>query len=103
MTIPNLIKAGDVAPFPGTGEEADQNLMTHAWEEVEQTFQPHIPEAWKKQTGIESFPKTTHRCVACEAMWFSQQSYYPCGKEVRLTEDLWLGHIPGRPKYSSEK
>jgi len=103
LTIPYIMLAGEVAPFSGTGEEADQNLMTHTWQEVEQTFQPYIPEAWKKQVDIDAFAMTTHKCSTCEAMWFSQQSYYPCGKEVRLTEDLWLKKYPSRPKYSNEQ
>lgn len=103
MTIPYIMQAGDVAPFRGTGEEADENLMTHTWEEIPQTFHPHIPEAWKKQTGVEAFSMTTHQCSSCGAKWFSQQSYYPCGKEVRLTETLMLIRPPGKPKYSNEQ
>lgn len=103
MTIPYIMRAGEVAPFRGTGEEADENLMTHTWEEIAQTFQPHIPEAWKKQTGIESFSTTTHKCSVCGCTWFSQQSYYPCGQEVRLTETLMLTTPPGKPKYSNEQ
>lgn len=101
MTIPYILFPGDVAPFRGTGEEADENLMTHTWKEIQQTFQPHIPEAWKKQTGIESFPMTTHVCTECGAKWHSQQSFYPCGQEVRLTEELMLLRPPGKPDYSS--
>lgn len=101
MTIPYILFPGDVAPFPGTGEEADKNLLTHDWKEVPQTFQPHIPEAWKKKTGIESFPSTTKQCSSCGAMWFSQESYYPCGKAVLLTEKLMLRSMPGKPDYST--
>jgi len=34
-------------------------------------------------------------------MWFSQESYYECGKAVLLTENLMLSRRPSRPKYSS--
>lgn len=101
MTIPYQLSPGDVAPFPGTGEEADENILTHRWEQVEQTFQPTIPKAWAQETGIDSFPKTTLRCTVCNAKWFSQQSYYPCGEEVRLTDYLYLVSPPSKPKYSS--
>lgn len=93
--------AGEVAPFSGTGEEADENILTHKWEQVEQTFQPTIPKAWAEATGVTSFSKNTLKCSACGAMWFSQQGYYPCGKEVRLTEDIYLERPPSKPKYSS--
>lgn len=101
MTIPYILLAGNVAPFPGTGEEADENLLTHRWEQIPDTFQPSIPKAWAEATGITSFPNTTLRCTVCGAEWFSQQSYYPCGEEVRLTEDLVLEKRPSKPKYSS--
>lgn len=103
MTIPYIMSPGEVAPFLGTGEEADKNIMTHSWKEVEQKFQPHIPEAWKKQTGIENFPLTSHVCTECAAKWNSQQSYYPCGQEERLDSRLILSRPPGKPKYSSEQ
>lgn len=101
MTIPYILRSGDVAPFPGTGEEADENLLTHRWEQIPEDFQPSIPKAWAEATGITSFPKNTLKCTVCGAKWFSQQSYYPCGKEVRLTERLELPHMPGKPEYSS--
>lgn len=101
MTIPYVMSAGEVAPFPGTGEEADENLLTHAWQEVDNPFRPAIPKAWSEATGVTEFAKTTHKCITCGAMWFSQESYYRCGEAVRLTENLTLAHRPSRPKYSS--
>jgi hypothetical protein len=101
VTIPYILLPGEVAPFAGTGEEADENLLTHRWEQVEQTSQPSIPKAWAEATGIDSFPKHTLKCTECGAKWFSQQGYYPCGKEVRLTERLLLVSPPSKPKYSS--
>jgi hypothetical protein len=101
LTIPYILMAGEVAPFSGTGEEADENLLTHKWEQVEQTFHPTIPKAWAEATGVTSFPKNTLECSACGAKWFSQQGYYPCGEEVRLAENIYLERPPSKPKYSS--
>jgi hypothetical protein len=101
VTIPYVLFAGEVAPFAGTGEEADNNILTHTWEEVDNPFRPSIPKAWSEATGVTEFAKTTHKCKSCGAMWFSQESYYECGKAVLLTENLMLSRRPSRPKYSS--
>jgi hypothetical protein len=101
VTIPYQLAPGDVAPFLGTGEEADDNILTHKWEQVDNPFRPSIPKAWSEATGVTEFPKTISKCSECGAMWFSQQSYYPFGEEVRVTEYVYLVSPPSKPKYSS--
>ena len=71
---------GDAVPFAGSEEEAQENLLTHKFEEVASPL-PHIS-------------ATEMRCSVCLMYAPSEATKYPCGKVVRLSEHLMLDERP---------
>lgn len=73
---------GDAVPFTGSEEDAQENLLTHKFEEVASPL-PHIS-------------ATEMRCSVCLMYTPSEATKYPCGKVVRLgpSEHLMLDKRP---------
>lgn len=73
---------GDAVPFAGSEEEAQENLLTHKFEEVASPL-PHIS-------------ATEMRCSVCLMYTPSEATKYPCGEVVRLgpSEYLYLDKEP---------
>jgi hypothetical protein len=82
MSISRKRQGLSIKPFPGSPEQADENYLTHKWEEV-----PNPLKAGTKTTGMFAItapiPDTTQKCSQCNEWDFSEAHRYPCGQAER--------------------
>lgn len=77
---------GDIIAFDGTAGERASNILTHAWEEVDN---PTDEKAWASLFKTPR-PDFLSRCSKCKAVkTMSASAEWPCGKPRRAETAIW--------------